>query len=52
MDFIIKLTTENTENTEANLFYLKCLLEYLKNPNNLFKIKDYEIIYNNKFNKG
>lgn len=36
------------ENIEFNngIFYLKCLLDYLKLPNDFLKIKDYEIVDN------
>jgi hypothetical protein len=45
MEFKITVTfTIENINKGNGLFYLKCLLDYLKLPNSFLQIKDYEII--------
>ena len=39
----VTFTIENIDKKQG-LFYLKCLLDYLKSPNLFLKIKEYEII--------
>lgn len=39
-----KVTVEFVIESQRDLFYLECLLKYLKTPNNFLKIKDYEIV--------
>lgn len=43
MEFKITVTF-TIEDKKQGLFYLKCLLDYLKLPNPFLQIKDYEII--------
>lgn len=46
-NFTVNITIENNGNYNQNLFYLKCLLNKLKEPNNLLEIKDFNIIKKN-----
>jgi hypothetical protein len=42
--FTVDIILENNSNYNQNLFYLKCLLDNLKQPNDLLTIKDFNII--------
>jgi hypothetical protein len=46
-NFTVNITIENNGNYNQNLFYLTCLLNKLKEPNDLLDIKDFSIIKNN-----